>query len=38
MAKAADLAQFQVNVEKPPLAEDATPRKASSETRGGAAI
>jgi hypothetical protein len=36
MAKAADLARFQVNVEKPPLAEDATPRKAgsgSSDTR-----
>jgi hypothetical protein len=30
MAKAADLAQFQVNVEKPPPAEDATPRKAGS--------
>jgi hypothetical protein len=30
MAKAADLAQFQVNVEKPPLAEDAIPRKAGS--------
>jgi hypothetical protein len=36
MAKAADLAQFQVNVEKPPLAEDSTPRKTgsgSSDTR-----
>jgi hypothetical protein len=30
MAKAADLAQFQVNVEKPPPAEDAIPRKAGS--------
>jgi hypothetical protein len=29
MAKAADLAQFQVNVEKPPPAEDATPPRAS---------
>jgi hypothetical protein len=31
MAKAADLAQFQVNVEKPSLAEDTTPpRRAES--------
>jgi hypothetical protein len=36
MAKAADLAQFQVNVEKPQLAENTTPRKTgsgSSDTR-----
>ena len=36
MAKAADLAQFQVNVETPRLAEDTRPRKTgsgSSDTR-----
>jgi hypothetical protein len=30
MAKAADLAQFQVNVDTPRMAEDTTPRKTGS--------
>ena len=35
MAKAADLAQFQVNVDKPPLAEDATPPRKNEPRSSG---